>query len=233
MGGRLRTQAKLQRKAAPVAGAAAGGFFAGLAAMTLLLAVFSGPAALVPAKVASTGRATAMAPALPRTDAPTAADAGPASPEAVVAVRDLQARRLEVPLASADRHALPDTRHDAAGRQAAMEFPAPYGTAVVAVEDGTIARLYEGTEGGNGVYQYDPTGAFAYYYAHLDRYADGLAPGQPVKRGQVIGYVGRTGIVPESTPALHFAIFALNEPRRWWDGIAVDPQAVLDPERAD
>jgi murein DD-endopeptidase MepM/ murein hydrolase activator NlpD len=225
---RLRSTSR--RHTAIIVVAAILGFVAGLAAMTLLLFVFGGRPALISAKPPVTGVAVGGSGAVP----PPATAASPAEADAETiartAVSELQARRLDVPIAAVDRRALPDTFDDRRGtprRHEAMDLPAPRDTAVVAVEDGTIARLYEGTEGGTGVYQLDPSGAYAYYYAHLDRYADGLEPGQAVTRGQVLGYVGTSGIVPAERPQLHFAIFALSEARRWWDGIAIDPRAVL------
>ena len=68
---------------------------------------------------------------------------------------------------------------------------------------------------------------YAYYYAHLERYADGLKDGDDVRRGQVIGYVGTSGNAPRDTPHLHFAIFRLTDEKRWWQGTAIDPYPVL------
>ena len=65
-------------------------------------------------------------------------------------------------------------------------------------------------------------GRLAYYYAHLEKYADGLHEGQAVAQGDVIGYVGTTGNAPPNTPHLHFAVFELDETRRWWKGKAID-----------
>jgi murein DD-endopeptidase MepM/ murein hydrolase activator NlpD len=226
---RLRSVSR--RDTAVIVVAAILGFVAGLAAMTLLLFVFGGRPALISARPPAAGVATVDASG---TVPPSATAASPAEADAETiartAVSELQARRLEIPIAAVDRRALPDTFDDHRGtprRHEAMDLPAPRDTAVLAVEDGTIARLYEGTEGGTGLYQLDPSGAYAYYYAHLDRYADGLEPGQAVTRGQVLGYVGTSGIVPAERPQLHFAIYALSEARRWWDGVAIDPLAVL------
>jgi murein DD-endopeptidase MepM/ murein hydrolase activator NlpD len=207
------------------------GFVAGLAAMTLLLVVFRGR----PVLVGSTAEVqTAVAESRPAAGVQAATDtASPVGARtetlATDAVRELQERRLTLPVA-VDRSRLPDTFGARLGTprpHEAMDVEAPRGTPVVAVEDGIIARLYQGTEGGTGLYQYDPSGSFAYYYAHLDRYAEGLAPGQPVSRGQVIGYVGTSGNVAPDRPQLHFAILALGDDRRWWNGIAVDPRPVL------
>ena len=62
---------------------------------------------------------------------------------------------------------------------------------------------------------------------HLQRYADGLAEGQAVKRGQVIGYVGSTGNASPDAPHLHFAIFVLGPEKRWWEGTAINPYPLL------
>ena len=109
----------------------------------------------------------------------------------------------------------------------ALDILAPRGTPVLAVEDGQIARLFESRAGGITIYQFDPAGEYCYYYAHLDRYAEGLAEGQQVRKGQVIGYVGASGNAPKDTPHLHFAIFRLTPERRWWEGTPIDPFEVL------
>lgn len=114
------------------------------------------------------------------------------------------------------------------GRQhEAMDILAPRNTPVKAIEDGKIARLFFSKAGGITVYQFDPTGQYCYYYAHLERYADGLVEGQEVRKGQVLGYVGTSGNAPKDTPHLHFAIFRLTEARRWWEGTPIDPYDVL------
>ena len=66
-----------------------------------------------------------------------------------------------------------------------------------------------------------------YYYAHLDRYAEGLREGMRVKRGDLIGFVGSTGNADPSSPHLHFAIFELGPEKEWWKGKAVNPDPVL------
>ena len=109
----------------------------------------------------------------------------------------------------------------------AVDILAPRHTPVVAVEDGTIARLFNSKAGGITVYQFDPTEQFCYYYAHLQRYAAGLRDGQRVSKGDVIGYVGTTGNAPPNTPHLHFAIFQLTDAKRWWEGRPIDPYLVF------
>ncbi len=112
-------------------------------------------------------------------------------------------------------------------RHEAIDILAPRNTPVLAVEDGRIARLFFSKAGGTTIYQFDPSSDFCYYYAHLERYADGLREGQDVRKGQVIGYVGTSGNAPKNTPHLHFAIFRLTEAKRWWEGTPIDPYDVL------
>jgi len=105
----------------------------------------------------------------------------------------------------------------------AIDIPAPTGTPVLAADDGRIVKLFLSKPGGITVYQFDPSGRLAYYYAHLERYADGLAEGQAVRRGSVIGYVGATGNANTDAPHLHFAIFRLGPEKQWWKGEPVNP----------
>ena len=143
---------------------------------------------------------------------------------------DLRARDLLVPVRGIDRAALSSSFDEARGgsrRHEAMDILAPRHTPVIAVEGGTIARLFSSDRGGLTIYQFDPTDAYVYYYAHLQRYADGLKEGAAVQPGQVIGYVGSSGNAPPDTPHLHFAIFKLTEKKRWWEGAPIDPYPVL------
>ena len=124
---------------------------------------------------------------------------------------------------------LRDNFHEERGkrRHEALDIMAPRGTAVVAVDDGRVAKLYRSGAGGLAIYQFDPAQKRVYYYAHLDGYSKGLAEGQDVKRGDVVGFVGSTGNAPEHAPHLHFAIFDLGEDRRWWKGRAINPYPYL------
>lgn len=143
---------------------------------------------------------------------------------------DLRQRNLEMPVLGASRDALRasfDEARSGSRTHEAIDILAPRGTPVVAVEDGIIAKLFLSDAGGITVYLFDPTTRYVYYYAHLDRYADGLADGAAIRRGQVLGYVGVSGNAPKDTPHLHFAIFKLTESRKWWQGTPVDPYRVL------
>jgi murein DD-endopeptidase MepM/ murein hydrolase activator NlpD len=139
---------------------------------------------------------------------------------------DLRSRRLLIPLVGIAAGSLRSSFQEArSGGRAheAIDILAPRHTPVRAVEDGVIEKLFLSKAGGVTVYQFDPARRFAYYYAHLDRYAPGLKEGDAVVRGQTLGYVGTTGNAPPDTPHLHFAIFRLTEAGRWWEGLAVDP----------
>jgi murein DD-endopeptidase MepM/ murein hydrolase activator NlpD len=143
---------------------------------------------------------------------------------------DLRSRRLTIPVEGIEASDLAgsfDDERSGGRRHEAMDILAPRNTPVLAVEDGRIARLFESKAGGLTIYQFDPTATYAYYYAHLERYAKGLTDGDRVRRGQVIGYVGTTGNAPPGTPHLHFAVFKLTDQKRWWDGSAIDPFLVL------
>jgi murein DD-endopeptidase MepM/ murein hydrolase activator NlpD len=105
----------------------------------------------------------------------------------------------------------------------AIDILEPRGTPVHAVVSGTVRKLFLSKPGGNTLYQFDEMGVYCYYYAHLDRYAEGLREGMRVTRGDVIGFVGSTGNADPRTPHLHFAIFELGPEKQWWKGKAVDP----------
>jgi murein DD-endopeptidase MepM/ murein hydrolase activator NlpD len=109
----------------------------------------------------------------------------------------------------------------------AVDILAPRYTPVYAVENGTIAKLFFSKAGGNTIYQFDPSRRFCYYYAHLERYAEGIRDGQRVSRSDILGYVGTSGNAPPDTPHLHFAIFQLTAARHWWQGTAIDPYLVF------
>ena len=146
------------------------------------------------------------------------------------AKRTLENKILAFPVKGYER-ALRDNFDEKRGRapHEALDIMAPRGTPVVAVDGGTIAKLFRSVAGGITIYQFDETGRFAYYYAHLDRYETGLREGDTVKRGEVIGYVGSTGNARADAPHLHFTVFALGADRKWWKGVAINPHAALSP----
>ena len=109
----------------------------------------------------------------------------------------------------------------------AIDIMAPAGTPVLAVADGTVEKLFDSKLGGTTLYQFNPQRTLAYYYAHLQGYAPGIAEKQSLKRGQVLGYVGATGNADPAAPHLHFAIFVLGPEKQWWKGEAINPYPLL------
>ena len=142
--------------------------------------------------------------------------------------RTLASRSLQFPV-KGHESALRDNFDERRGNapHEALDIMAPRGTPVLAVDDGTIAKLFTSRPGGLTIYQYDPAGKLAYYSAHLDRYAQGLKQGDAVKRGQVVGYVGSTGNARADAPHLHFTVFALPPTKQWWKGVAINPYEKL------
>ncbi len=149
-------------------------------------------------------------------------------------VAELRRHDLRLPLEYADvddmKGGFAQRRNGNRRAHEAVDLLAPRNTPVYAVEDGTIARLFFSKNGGITIYHFDPTRRFCYYYAHLEKYAEGLEEGQGVEAGDVIGYVGTTGNAPPSTPHLHFAIFELNPDQRWWEGTPIDPYVVYSDD---
>ena len=111
-------------------------------------------------------------------------------------------------------------------RHEAIDIMVPENTPVHAVADGSIRKLFLSKAGGITIYEFDDAGMYCYYYAHLARYAYGLREGSIVFKGDVIGYVGSSGDAELLDPQLHFEIHLL-DPKRWWQGIAVDPYPAL------
>jgi murein DD-endopeptidase MepM/ murein hydrolase activator NlpD len=147
------------------------------------------------------------------------------------AVEELRDRDLAMPVKGVDPDDLRDTFFDTRGggrAHEALDIMAPRHTPVVAVEGGTIAKLFNSKGGGgNTIYQFDPASQFCYYYAHLDGYASGLREGQTVRRGQVIGYVGSSSNAPPHAPHVHFGIFRLTSERQWWKGEPINPYPIF------
>ena len=137
---------------------------------------------------------------------------------------------LVLPVAGAHIRELKDNFEETRGgtrRHEAIDILAPRGTPVLAAVRGPVAKLFTSQQGGLTVYQFDAAGEYCYYYAHLDRYAPGLAEGMVLERGDRVGDVGTTGNAPKDTPHLHFAMFRLGPDRKWWEGDAVNPFPLL------
>ena len=88
-----------------------------------------------------------------------------------------------------------------------VDWAAPTGTPILAAGDGTVERV--GREGGYGNYvRIRHANGFATAYGHMSRYAAGVEPGVSVKQGQIIGYVGSTGM--STGPHCHFEVLVNN-----------------------
>ena len=99
-----------------------------------------------------------------------------------------------------------------------VDWAAPTGTPIYAAMDGRVS--FRGVRGGYGNYvKLDHANGLATAYAHMSRFAGGLRAGDRVRAGDVIGYVGSTGM--STGPHLHFELHA--------DGRAVDPLGFRQP----
>ena len=110
----------------------------------------------------------------------------------------------------------------------AIDIMAAEGTPVLSASDGTVEKLFF-SDGGGGitVYVRSPDQRWTFYYAHLQGYAPGLAEGQQVKRGQLLGRVGHSGNANPAGPHLHFAINRMEPGQRWWQGNPINPYPLL------
>ena len=150
-------------------------------------------------------------------------------------ITSLRSRALTIPVQGITAPQLKDTFTQARAGGVphdAIDIMAPRGTPVLAVDEGRIAKLFLSKAGGITLYQFDPDSRYAYYYAHLDRYVDGMTEGAPVSKGQVIGYVGSTGNASPDAPHLHFALFKLGPERQWWQGVALNPYLLWHQAKA-
>jgi murein DD-endopeptidase MepM/ murein hydrolase activator NlpD len=143
----------------------------------------------------------------------------------------LSSRAVGLPIANLKPSDIYDTFAQARGggerRHEATDIMAPRGTQVIAVDTGIVAKLFTSKPGGLTVYQFDGSQRYAYYYAHLDRYAEGLREGQLLKKGDLVGYVGTSGNADPNSPHLHFAIFELGPEKHWWQGKPINPYPFL------
>jgi murein DD-endopeptidase MepM/ murein hydrolase activator NlpD len=144
--------------------------------------------------------------------------------------------KLAMPVEGINYAQLTDTWDGARGagetnarRHEALDIMAPRGAKVFAATDGKLVKLFTSKPGGLTIYQFDPSEKYAYYYAHLDRYADGVQEGQTLHKGDLIGYVGSTGNADANAPHLHFAVFELTPQKQWWQGTPINPYPLLKP----
>jgi murein DD-endopeptidase MepM/ murein hydrolase activator NlpD len=136
---------------------------------------------------------------------------------------------LTIPVAGVRAEELKDTYGAArSGGRAhkGVDIFAARGTPVLAAAPGVIVNRDSNAVGGLSLYHRGMDGRTIYYYAHLNGIRAGLKVGDLVRAGDTLGYVGSTGNVSGS-PHLHFAVFTVTDPNRWWRGRDLNPYELL------
>jgi murein DD-endopeptidase MepM/ murein hydrolase activator NlpD len=112
-------------------------------------------------------------------------------------------------------------RHPVTGKvrpHTAVDYAAPSGTPVMTIGDGTV--LSAGwTNGGGKTVKIRHNASYTTSYMHLSRFATGIKEGARVHQGQVIGYVGSTGM--STGPHLDFRV--------WKNGTPINPLTLESP----
>ena len=143
----------------------------------------------------------------------------------------LASMRLLIPVEGVRAEQLQDTFKDARseGRvHDAIDIMAPRGTPVLAATDGRVVKLFQSAKGGITFYQLASADEhYVLYYAHLERYADGLSEGHVARRGETLAYVGDTGNATPGNTHLHFQIYRVADPKRFWTGENLNPYPLL------
>lgn len=100
-----------------------------------------------------------------------------------------------------------------------VDYAAPTGTPVYSIGDGLVqTRAYQPGGGGNFV-KIKHNSVYTTTYMHLSKFGPGIQTGTRVKQGQIIGYVGATGLA--SGPHLDFRVFM--------NGFPIDPLKMKSP----
>lgn len=92
------------------------------------------------------------------------------------------------------------------------DFAAPHGTPIIATADGVVLEAASSKYNGNYV-KIKHNGTYSTQYLHMSRFAKGIRKGTKVKQGEVIGYVGSTGLATGPHVCYRF----------WKNGTQVDP----------
>ena len=166
----------------------------------------------------------------PAREAPIVAEAPAEVPAAPVPAAGTPGAGLLIPVQGVGAASLVDTYEQSRGqgrRHDAIDIIAPRGTPVLAVADGVVMKLFQSERGGITLYELAPDRRTIYYYAHLDRYAAGIAEGKPLRRGQVLGYVGDTGDADPGNYHLHFEVSTTADPKKYWGGVPQNPYPLL------
>jgi len=99
-----------------------------------------------------------------------------------------------------------------------VDWATPYGTPIFASGNGVVEKV--GPEGGYGKYvRIKHNNGYETAYGHMSAFAKGLEPGKRVRQGQIIGFVGSTGM--STGPHVHYEILV--------NGRFVDPMRVKLP----
>lgn len=102
------------------------------------------------------------------------------------------------------------------------DFAAPTGRNIYAAGDGKIE--FVGTKGGYGkTIIINHHNGYKTLYAHQSNFAKGVKSGKNVKKGELIGYVGSTGL--SSGPHLHLGLYR--------NGVAVDPMSIIQKPKIE
>jgi murein DD-endopeptidase MepM/ murein hydrolase activator NlpD len=168
----------------------------------------------------------------PTTPSGLPAQASPAAPVAsgAHATSPANAGDLLIPVAGVRPEQLQDTytQSRSAGRtHNSIDIIAARNTPVLAATDGQIIKLFNSERGGITLYQLGTDNRTVYYYAHLERYADGITENRFARRGEIIGYVGDSGNAGRDNCHLHFSIWLINDPKHFWDGENINPYPLL------
>lgn len=169
----------------------------------------------------------------PSSPSTTPADASPATStntQTLPPAASSNTATLLVPVAGVRPEELRDTFQESRseGRvHDAIDIPAARGTPVLAAADGRIIKFFNSEKGGITIYQLSADERLVYYYAHLERYADGLSEGYYARRGEVIAYVGDTGNAGPGNYHLHFSVATITDPKRYWTGTNINPYPML------
>lgn len=91
-----------------------------------------------------------------------------------------------------------------------VDYAAPTGTPVVSIGAGVVTKKAFQKNGAGNYVTIKHNGTYTTTYMHLSRYAPGLAVGSKVSQGEVIGYVGATGLA--TGPHLDFRVYRNGQP---------------------
>ncbi len=97
-----------------------------------------------------------------------------------------------------------------------IDYAAPRGTPIHAAGDGVIIDAHRSPSYGN-VMKIRHADGYVTLYAHQKKFRRGMRRGKRVKKGQIVGYVGTTGL--SSGPHLHFGLYKYNR--------AINPRSVI------